>query len=157
MSGPVAFLPDLGHWAPSDGRSHTLQQLSCTHDSCRSCRSCPTDYFELVKKTRRSKNLRYWGGTLGGTLPPLHLEEQMVNLHLEVLIFWRNSPRKWVVWVDSSERVKFGQADWGFEPFAVEQTFNALGLRCLQCGSLFWSEIFSWSFVWSNSLVSTIC
>lgn len=88
MSGPVAFLPDLGHWAPSDGRSHTLQQLSCTHDSCRSCRSCrscPTDYFELVKKTRRSKNLRYWGGTLGGTLPPLHLEEQMVNLHLEVI------------------------------------------------------------------------
>ena len=65
MSGPVAFLPDLGHWAPSDGRSHTLQQLSCTlscnfsnkkhkkHDSCRSCRSCrscPTDY-ELVMDT----------------------------------------------------------------------------------------------------------
>jgi len=53
-----------------------------------------------------SRFFRIWGGTPGGTLPPLHLEEQMVNLHLE--------------------------ADWGFEPFAVEQTFNALGLRCLQ-------------------------
>lgn len=59
-----------------------------------SCRSCPTDYFELVKKTRRWKNLRYWGGTLGGTLPPLHLEEQMVNLHLEVLIFLKKFPKK---------------------------------------------------------------
>ena len=59
-----------------------------------SCRSCPTDYFELVKKTRRSKNFRYWGGTLGGTLPPLHLEEQMVNLHLEVLIFLKKFPKK---------------------------------------------------------------
>eukprot|EP00435_Cladocopium_sp_Y103_P051830 s1329_g16.t1 len=67
---------------------------------------------DRTRRTRRaaaqdlSRFFRIWGGSPGGQMNPLHLEEQLLHLPLE--------------------------ADWGLEPFAVEQTFNALGLRCLQ-------------------------
>ena len=65
-------------------------------------------------------------------------------------ISWRISPKQynaamnllnWLVSTDTKLLANpDGQADWGLEPFAVEQTFNALGLRCLQCRSSVWSH-----------------
>lgn len=66
---------------------------------------CAVEHLD-VSPLDLSRFFRIWGGSPGGQMNPLHLEEQLLHLPLE--------------------------ADWGLEPFAVEQTFNALGLRCLQ-------------------------